>query len=383
MANPIQSNSEEEISYHLRPTDPVICAITSNMEGIMTSFYLIILSGILLLGGCGGEDQGQQQVQTSPADMIVVNAQIFTSNADQPWAEALAVRDERFVYVGSNQWVMTHVGPATEMIDALGRMVTPGFVDNHCHVLWISTLGVNPSVSLHDADSMGKLKSTIVGYVKEHKDVPYVLALGFRYDYIPGGMPTKELADDILSDRPLIMWSYGGNTGWLNTKADELMRERNLEAYEELVPQIDETTGKPTGILMEFHPFNYLNFFTEEELGKDLKKRMFAAMTDKVSDALKYGVTTFHDVQIYKSFLPYLLEFHDMGGLDRVRARIGHYVGWNVLEDEPGLIADLIHWRQLGQHHSDAHFYLGDSVKLYIEGVPSTHTSLMLVMLSH
>jgi predicted amidohydrolase YtcJ len=67
------------------------------------------------------------------ADLIVVNARIFTGDSSQVWAEALAVRGERLMAVGSQATALRYRGPATRLVDAGGRLLTPGFIDNHTH----------------------------------------------------------------------------------------------------------------------------------------------------------------------------------------------------------------------------------------------------------
>ncbi|MDX1516689.1 MAG: amidohydrolase family protein, partial [Woeseiaceae bacterium] len=68
-----------------------------------------------------------------PADLVVRNGTFWTVDDDKPRAEAVAVIDGRFVYVGSNAGVDAHVGPETEVIDLGGAFVVPGFYDNHVH----------------------------------------------------------------------------------------------------------------------------------------------------------------------------------------------------------------------------------------------------------
>ena len=68
-----------------------------------------------------------------PADLVARNGKLWTVDDDNPRAEALAVLDGRFVYVGSDAGVDAHIGPDTEVIDLDGAFVTPGFYDNHVH----------------------------------------------------------------------------------------------------------------------------------------------------------------------------------------------------------------------------------------------------------
>src|SRR5438552_16350729 len=75
------------------------------------------------------------QAQTKRADVIVTHAHVYTVNAKQPWAEAIAIRDHRIVAVGSMSAVERWRGPHTQTIDAQGRLVLPGFYDSHIHFM--------------------------------------------------------------------------------------------------------------------------------------------------------------------------------------------------------------------------------------------------------
>ena len=67
------------------------------------------------------------------ADAVYTNARIYTVNADQPWADALAVRDGEFLYVGDNAGAQALVGPDTTVTDLAGKFVLPGLHDTHLH----------------------------------------------------------------------------------------------------------------------------------------------------------------------------------------------------------------------------------------------------------
>ena len=106
---------------------------------------------------------------------------------------------------------------------------------------------------------------------------------------------------------------YGGNSGWLNSMAVEQLEQRNATAFRHLAPAID-SEGEYTGVLKHFHAFNPLDFYSIEELGSNIKLKMFNEITKILNDGLSYGVTGCNDAQIYKSFIPMLLEFRDQGG---------------------------------------------------------------------
>src|SRR5215475_15036587 len=70
-----------------------------------------------------------------PADVIVIHGRVYTVDSKHPWAEAIAIRAEKIVAVGSDQEIARHRTPATNVIDAKGSLVLPGFTDCHVHFM--------------------------------------------------------------------------------------------------------------------------------------------------------------------------------------------------------------------------------------------------------
>src|SRR5262249_4031038 len=76
------------------------------------------------------------------ADLIIHNARVYTVDAAHPWAQAVAVRGDKIVWVGDEKESAQYASAETRMVDAKGRLVLPGFIDSHFHAL----LGGNPDV---------------------------------------------------------------------------------------------------------------------------------------------------------------------------------------------------------------------------------------------
>ncbi|MBU1669615.1 MAG: amidohydrolase family protein [Actinobacteria bacterium] len=314
----------------------------------------------------------------NPADMVVLGARVLTCDEGRSRAQAVAVKDGRFLFVGDNNGAREFIGAETVVINARGRMLTPGFVDNHCHVLWISALQAVMSSGLFECESLDEVYSVVRVHARDNPDLPFVLCLGFRYDYIPGALPDKGMLDAVIPDRPTILWCYGGQSGWLNTMALELMRERNPVAFDRLGPYRDEKTGELTGLCRHFHEFDPFLFFPDLESDPGLTTRMKEKMREALEEAVSVGVTTMDDVQIYRPFIPVLLEFRDEGGLDGARVRCCYYVGHSALEDEDALRGDLDWWKGLGESESGPNLLFGRGLKFYIDGISGNFTAFML-----
>src|SRR6202140_5608246 len=97
-----------------------------------------------------------------PADIIITNARIYTVNPHQKWAEAIAVRGDKIVDVGSSQEIERYRGASTLAIDAKQHLVLPGFVDCHIHFLdgALSLLQVN----LDQARAVAEIQQQVKAY---------------------------------------------------------------------------------------------------------------------------------------------------------------------------------------------------------------------------
>ena len=107
------------------------------------------------------------------ADLIVSNARIWTVNAQQPEAEALAIIGERIVAVGSDKQIATWRGPSTKVIDARGKRVLPGFNDAHLHFV---QAGLQlDQVQLTDARSPEEFAARIAAQARKQREGEWVL----------------------------------------------------------------------------------------------------------------------------------------------------------------------------------------------------------------
>ena len=111
-------------------------------------------------------------------DYVVVNGRVFTSDDSQPSAEAFAVKNDRFVAVGSTEHIKELASPRTEIIDAEGMFIAPGFIDAHSHP---SGAGVNELVQVNaDRRSVVEIKEAIAERARNTPRGQWVRA--FKYD---------------------------------------------------------------------------------------------------------------------------------------------------------------------------------------------------------
>ena len=162
-------------------------------------------------------EQTSSARQATEADLVVINARVYTIDDAQPRAEAVAVKDGRFMAVGSTDDIRNLASARTQVIDAEQMTVTPGFIDTHCHPSGVNELyEVNANVravkELQDA-LRKKAASTPPGY--------WVSAYMFDDTKLDVTLHRTHL-DEAVPNHPVAVNHRGGHTSWYNTRALEL-----------------------------------------------------------------------------------------------------------------------------------------------------------------
>ncbi len=172
-------------------------------------FIFLMIVNVFLIG-CSSQEK---------ADVLYTNGKIYTVNENQPWAEALAIKDGGLVAVGSDAEVEKLKGENTQVVDLGGKFVMPGVVSTHEHSIFFAAVssGLVIKELSHDKNKMlAELKT----YLKEHPDGPY-MSYGGGYENTVK-IHRKEIDAITGPDIPFFMMSKTGHAGWANTKALEL-----------------------------------------------------------------------------------------------------------------------------------------------------------------
>ena len=157
--------------------------------------------------------------QETPADLLLLHGRVYTVDSAQPWAQAVAVRADRIVAVGSDAALARLQGPKTRLIDLHGQLLTPGFIDSHVH--FIEGARYLSNVPLRDASSMAQIAGRVAQFAREHPQAAWVRGEGFSYGYadLPGGAFHKELLDTVAGGRPVLLTSGMAHAAWANSAA--------------------------------------------------------------------------------------------------------------------------------------------------------------------
>jgi hypothetical protein len=160
-------------------------------------------------------------IPAAAADLVVVNAKIWTVNRVQPEAEALAVVGDRIVAVGTSADLRRLIGPKTRVFDAQGRRIVPGFYDSHVHLLG-SGLRLS-EVALKDARDEAEFGKRLREFDGKLPRERWLLGGEWDHDRTFGGeLPSAELIDKYVADRPVFLRRYDGHMAVVNSRVLQL-----------------------------------------------------------------------------------------------------------------------------------------------------------------
>ena len=189
------------------------------MAGVSRRAFLGTTAAATSLGMLSGSAQADTTDATGPADLIISGANILTMDPALPSASAIAVRGRHILAVGSNDDVLNLKGRNTELIDARGQTVTPGFIDAHSHPL-LAQEGISANVNLRRiADVQAALAA------QASRTEPGHWVLGSMYDdtkFEDGRPLTRRDIDDVVPNHPVMVRHRGGHTAVVNSLAFEI-----------------------------------------------------------------------------------------------------------------------------------------------------------------
>ena len=314
----------------------------------ITLWVFIFLTFQLFLFGFQGQEK---------AEFVLINGKVFTVSDKNPQVEAVAVREEKIIALGTSEEMARYIGPATHVLDADGKLVLPGFIDAHCHIDYGgSTLSM---LDLRPALTVDYIQKQIAGRIQELPKGATVI--GYASFPNPGlfkglGWPTKDILDEVSPDNPVLIRRMGGHAIWVNSVALErsgITRDTESPSGGEIIK--DPETGEPTGILKEAAA-NLLKVESAWNSRENVERAL--------EHAAKLGLTGVQ-TDAGLSFVELLNQLKDEGKLTlRIYA-------WIPVHELDRYIEKGIQWRQ-----GDEMVRAG-LVKIYIDGTIGVRSALM------
>lgn len=223
-------------------------------------------------------------------DHIIVNANIHTLNPGQPHVSALAIVGERVVAMGDDDRIRALAGMQTQVTNAEGHTILPGFVDAHVH--WEGYARSLTIVNLWEVPTKEEALRRIQEIVAQTPAGEWVLGFGWVQDMWENkAFPTKDDLDRIAPNHPVYLRAKSGHAAWVNSVA---LRMGNVSVATTDPPGGSikrDGRGEPTGILFEDPAMKLVNDHVPASTVEQLVSWMDAAQ----ANVLRMGLTGFHD----------------------------------------------------------------------------------------
>src|ERR1041385_3065328 len=149
------------------------------------------------------------QAPVKQVDKVFVNGKIWTGDEKKPQTEAMAIRGEKILAVGSAEEVKKAAGADAIVVDLHGRLVVPGFQDSHAH--WPGS-SVN-EVNLHGTETLKEFQTRLAEFAKAHPKLPWIVGHGWGYSAFPNQTVDKKYIDAVIADRPVYVTERDGHMG--------------------------------------------------------------------------------------------------------------------------------------------------------------------------
>lgn len=294
------------------------------------------------------------------ADVIIRNARVFTSDDSKPWAEAVAVKGNRIIYVGSNEGAQTYQGSSTRILDGQRGTLTAGLIDAHVHLLsgaiWLG------NAQLQGVRTKEDLKNTLLAFAGENRTNPWVVGRGIKY----GVVSTRQELDEIIAERPVYLGAYDGHTGWANTKALELAGILHADGREMV-----------NGIIVRDQEGIATGELREEDAMKAVMALIPAPDSNRKRELLKLaiqqfnasGITSVHNMNGDMEELMAYAALEDAGEMN-LRVYVPYHVTPEMNEerlDEAAVMAKV-----------QMEYVRGGVVKFFMDGVWESYTAFSL-----
>jgi predicted amidohydrolase YtcJ len=300
------------------------------------------------------------------ADLVVLHGKVYTENPKQKWAEAVAIRDGKIVFVGTDKQIETYRGPSTQVIDAGGHLVLPGFTDAHVHFIG-GSMAIQ-TVALDSAETVAEIQKRVKAFAAAHSDKKVITGYGWMYPVFgAAALPNKKILDEVVPDRPVVLSAYDHHTTWANSKA-LAMADINKATPNPLNGTIvrDPATGEATGALKES-----AGGLVERLVPRPSHMELLDALREGLREANRQGIVRVHSAGGDGEQVELFDELRRNGQLT-VRFYMALFAP--VPELTPAFLDKA---EKLRRTHNDD-WISGGAIKFYTDGVIESHTAAML-----
>lgn len=276
-----------------------LCSESHNRKSKIGFMALVIM----LLLCFGGESSVFAGTRPKPCDLALVNATIATMDIKHPNAQALAVRGDKIISVGTNEDIRPYIGPSTRVLDLSGKFVMPGFIDGHAHLLLYGQSKME--LDLKKAKDWNEIIHIVGESVRKARPGQWIVGSGWhqeKWDKVPSpqieGYPTDDSLNEVSPNNPVLLTHASGHALFANAKARELAGVSRDTKDPEGGRILRNTGGNPEGVFFDSAQ-SLIESAHQESLAKrtpeQIETESREAISLAVNDCLTKGVTSFQD----------------------------------------------------------------------------------------
>jgi len=237
------------------------------------------------------------------ADVVLTNGKVVTVDDALPEAQAIAIRGDRIIAVGTNEEITALVGELTSTIDLAGRLALPGFIEGHGHY---TSLGRSKTIlDLTQVESWDEIVVMVADAVQSASPDQWIEGRGWhqeKWNEVPPGsvegVPTHTTLSAVSNNNPVVLGHASGHAAFANAYALELAGINNQTPDPPGGTIVRDADGSATGLLRENADGLVYRVVEKEkaQLSEAEKWNEFSHQVELAGEeALSKGVTTFHD----------------------------------------------------------------------------------------
>jgi predicted amidohydrolase YtcJ len=295
--------------------------------------------------------------------MVLRGAAVYTAAPSRTQASALAIRDGRLVYVGSDGGASLLIGPSTTVLDLSGRMILPGFHDSHVHP--ISSGMELGECNLSELTELRAVTDSIARCAAGTKS-GWVRGGGWALPLFPAGNPSRQLLDSLVPGRPAYLTAADGHSAWVNSRA--LAAAGISRATRDPVGgRIErDARGQPSGTLRES-----ATALMNAALPRRTREERVVGLRRALARAAELGITSMYEASAEE---PDLAAYAALDSAGELTARV---VAAQYVSDRAGLaqVAGLVKRRE---RYRGTRYFRPIGAKIFADGVIEAETAALL-----
>jgi predicted amidohydrolase YtcJ len=334
-------------------------------------FSKLFLS-VLLIFAAAGFNLFCQQISYSPADLILKNGFIYTVDGQRTIAAAIAIKDGKFVYVGSDTGVAPYAGKETRVIDLGKLMVLPGFIDSHCHPAYGAAHELF-DVMFTGLNSIAEYQKALKDFAAKHPDAKFINGRGWKNTLFGKTGPDKRIIDEIIPDIPVALDDEGGHATWVNSLTLKLAGiTQDTKNPRGGVIERDPASGEATGTLREGAAHLVAALFPDYTV-----EQLMQAIEAYQKMAAAFGITTTHDATVELGGN----DFNAYKNLEKENRLVMRFRASLFVDPQKGLeqVGPLIAERA----KNSGPLFQANGAKIYIDGVVEGGTAYLKEPFTH